>query len=245
MFLRRWSASGNDLDPIILLHESLGSVEQWRGFPAALAQATGRPVIAYDRLGFGSSSPREALPGVDFIREEAEVHFPAIVQALGISSCVLFGHSVGGGMALTMAALHPERCKAVITESAQAFVEPLTLAGIREAKLAFGNPEQFARLARYHGSKTQWVLDAWTETWLSPAFRSWSLDAWLPRVRCPVLAIHGDSDEYGSSAFPRRITEGVQGEARMEILATCGHVPHKEKEDEVLGLVASFLSGLQ
>lgn len=43
---------------IVLLHESLGSVALWKQFPQALANATGRQVIAYDRLGFGRSSQR-------------------------------------------------------------------------------------------------------------------------------------------------------------------------------------------
>jgi pimeloyl-ACP methyl ester carboxylesterase len=85
------------------------------------------------------------------------------------------------------------------------------------------------------------VLDAWTETWLSPAFRGWSLDASLAAVKCPVLAIHGDADEFGSAAFPRRIVDGVAGFSRMELLAGCGHVPHREQPERVLALVQDFL----
>jgi pimeloyl-ACP methyl ester carboxylesterase len=61
VFVRRW-AGGSDRAPIVLLHDSLGSVEQWRAFPQALATATHRDVIAYDRLGFGHSSARDAQP---------------------------------------------------------------------------------------------------------------------------------------------------------------------------------------
>jgi pimeloyl-ACP methyl ester carboxylesterase len=43
--------------PLVLMHDSLGSVDLWREFPAQLAAATGREVIAYDRLGFGHSDP--------------------------------------------------------------------------------------------------------------------------------------------------------------------------------------------
>lgn len=91
-----------------------------------------------------------------------------------------------------------------------------------------------------HGDKAQWVLDAWTKVWLDPAFAAWSLDRLLGEVDCPVLAIHGDSDEFGSTEFPRRITGGVSGPAEMAILEGCGHVPHREKPDEVLSLVDRF-----
>jgi pimeloyl-ACP methyl ester carboxylesterase len=240
VFVRRFSAPGVNRPPIILLHDSLGSVEQWRDFPAALSDATGREVIAYDRLGFGRSAARTRLPSVHFVREEAQGYFPALQRALGITDFVLFGHSVGGAMALSIAAVNGG-CRAVVTEAAQAFVEPRTLSGIEEAKKQFEQPGQFDRLVRWHGEKARWVLDAWTSVWLSPQFAAWSLDEELARVRCPVLAIHGDKDEFGSVEFPRRIAAGVKGPSQLALLAGCGHVPHRERKEEVLRLCASFL----
>ena len=242
VFVRRWNSTQNDRVPIVLLHDSLGSVDQWREFPAALAQATARPVVAYDRLGFGRSTRRAESPTVDFIREEAETFFPVISHALGIPNSLLFGHSVGGAMALVIAALHPGRCAAVVTEATQAFVEPRTISGIQAAKKAFGDAEQFARIVKWHGDKARWVLEAWTEVWLSPDFSSWSLDPYLGRVQCPVLAIHGDLDEYGSEEFPRRIAEEVGGPSELEILIGCGYVPHRDMENDVLRLTSSFIS---
>lgn len=242
VFVRQWKSDQDSKPPIILLHDSLGSVDQWRDFPAALAAKTSRTVIAYDRLGFGKSSLRTDAPSLDFINQEAEVYFPAIVRVLGLDGYILFGHSVGGAMAISIAAHDQVGCQAVITESAQAFVEERTLEGISAAKQAFQNEAQFSRLAKWHGERAQWVLDAWTEVWLDPQFRDWSLDACLKEVHCPVLAIHGDHDEFGSSEFPRRIANGVRGSSQMEIIAGCGHVPHKEKVEVVLGLVGDFLS---
>jgi pimeloyl-ACP methyl ester carboxylesterase len=241
VFVRRWAAGHGERHPIILLHDSLGSVEQWRDFPDALAAATGADVIAYDRLGFGRSAQRTRRPSVDFISEEAVTFFPPIRRALGITRFSLFGHSVGGAMALVIAASQDGACRAVITEAAQAFVEPRTLAGIRSAKAQFCVPDQFEKLVRWHRDKARWVLDAWTEVWLSPEFSSWDIDRYLLEVTCPVLAIHGDSDEFGSVEFPRRITSKVKGLAELAILAHCGHVPHRERKAEVLRLTASFL----
>ncbi len=243
LFVREWRPATLSHAPILLLHDSLGSVAQWREFPEALATTTGRAVIAYDRLGFGASSQRTEQLTVGFIDDEAEIYLPALAHALGLDAYLLFGHSVGGGMALAAAAARGSRCVAVITEAAQAFVEERTLAGIRAAREGFRDPAQFSRLEKWHGDKADWVLAAWTEVWLSSAFRDWSLDPYLSRVHCPVLAIHGDADEYGSEAFPRRITQGVSGPASMELLKGCGHVPHREREREVLALVQGFLEG--
>ena len=241
IFVRHWNSGLNNRPPIILLHDSLGSVELWRDFPEALAKATKRQVIAYDRLGFGRSTQRLERPSLDFINEEADTFFPAIQHALDITRFSLFGHSVGGAMALVIAASQSKGCEAVITESAQAFVEPRTLSGIRAAKTQFDDPDQFEKLAKWHGEKARWVLDAWTEVWLSPEFSSWNLDQHLGKVRSPVVAIHGDSDEYGSVEFPRRIVSKVKGPSELTILDQCGHVPHRERKEDVLHLTSSFL----
>ena len=244
IFVRRWSLGHHNRSPIILLHDSLGCVDLWRDFPEALARATTRDVIAYDRLGFGKSTPRLERPSAGFVFEEGEKFFPPIQHALGLTRFSLFGHSVGGAMAIVIAASQTEECEAVMTESAQAFVEPLTLSSISAAKERFSDPAQLAKIARWHGEKAPWVVDAWTGVWLSPEFRSWNLDHHLAQVRCPLLAIHGELDEYGSLEFPRRITSRVNGTAEMAILNECGHVPHRERKEEVLRLTSSFLERL-
>lgn len=242
LYVKQWQFANSVAAPIILLHDSLGSVAQWRGFPANLARATGRSVVAYDRLGFGQSTLQTLLPTPSFIADEAKLYLPAIAAALGLQAYVLLGHSVGGGMAFTNAAHQQEQCLAVISVAAQAFVEERTLLGIRAAEKALSGSEQFSRLARWHGERAQWVLDAWTKVWLAPAFRDWSLDAVLPNVRCPVLAIHGGEDEFGSQAFPKRIIKTVRGPAELVLLPLLGHVPHREDEEAVLHAVQAFLA---
>lgn len=242
LYAKRWrqGAGANNGVPIVLLHDSLGCVELWRDFPARLADTTGREVIAYDRLGFGRSDPYPGRLDRHFVHEEA-LSFDALRQALGIERCVVFGHSVGGGMAVAIAAAHPEVCTGLITESAQAFREDRTVEGILAAKRAFEAEGQVDRLRRYHGDKAPWVLSAWIDTWLAPDFADWNLDDELRRVRCPVLAIHGDGDEYGSLAHPQRIAALTAPHSALEILPGCGHVPHREQADAVLSRVAGWL----
>lgn len=241
LFARIWAPPQAAGSPIILFHDSLGSVELWRGFPAALAARTGRAVLAYDRLGFGQSDPLDDTLDMDFIADEAETFFPALRAELGIDRFVAFGHSVGGGMAVNCAAKFSDACDALITESAQAFVEDRTLQGIRAAQALFEDAAQVERLGRYHGDKARWVLAAWIDIWLSPAFSSWSLDPVLPRVTCPLLAIHGADDEYGSPRHPERIGRLASGPVRIEVMPDTRHVPHREREAAVLGLIAGFL----
>lgn len=230
--------------PIVLLHDSLGSIELWRSFPKTLSESAGRKVIAYDRLGFGRSDPRQGRLGRDFVGEEAEVFFPVLREHLGFDRFILFGHSVGGGMAAHIAARFAGYCDALITEAAQAFVEERTVQGISAARDAFRQPGQLQRLQKYHGDKAQWVFDAWAETWLDPAFAGWNLDAVLPRVKCPVLAIHGEEDEYGSTLHTQKIAALAGGPSRYEIIAGAFHVPHREQEQAIADLVADFIASI-
>lgn len=246
LFAKRWRGRAEaEADagpcPIVLLHDSLGCVDLWRDFPARLAQAAQRDVIAYDRLGFGRSDRHPGQLGEAFVRDEAEHALSALREQLGVDAFIAFGHSVGGGMAVACAARFSAQCRALVTIAAQAFVEDRTLAGIRDADRTFAEPGQLDRLARYHGDKAEWVLRAWVDTWLAPAFRDWNLDDLLPRVRCPALAIHGEHDEYGSLRHPDRIAALSGGASSVEILRDCGHVPHREHPQAVLDAVTGFL----
>ncbi len=243
LFVREWPADADAaLPPLVLLHDSLGCVELWRDFPARLREATGRRVIAYDRAGFGRSDARVEPPSREFVAEEATTWFPRLREALGLGRFALLGHSVGGGMAVHIAAQHADACAALVTIAAQAFVEARTLDGLRAARVAFAEPAALERLVRYHGDKAPWVLAAWLDTWLDPAFAGWSLAPVLPAVRCPVLALHGELDEYGSATHPRLIGELAAGPVSVQILPGMGHVPQREQPDDVVRRVAGFLA---
>ena len=232
--------------PIILLHDSLGSIAQWRDFPAILADTLNRPVIAYDRLGFGQSNPHPNPPSYEFISQQAQMEFPQIKDALDINEYYLLGHSVGGAMAVNIAAID-KNCQGIITLAAQAFVEQRTLEGIKAAQKAFANDKQFSRLKKWHGEKTQWVLDAWINIWLDEKFANWSLDYCISDVACKVLAIHGELDEFGSRDFAHFIANNSGKKStnkltnRAIILEDCGHIPHKEKQQQVLSAIKAFI----
>jgi pimeloyl-ACP methyl ester carboxylesterase len=244
LYAQRWTpAADTGRAPLLLFHDSLGCVALWRDWPAALAQATGRSVVAYDRLGFGRSDPCSDTLTPAFVQHEAAANLPALCEQLGLHQFVAFGHSVGGGMAMHVAAHAGPRCVGLVTESAQVFAEDHTLAGIRSARTQFADPAQLERLARYHGTKARWVVDAWTDTWLASDFADWSLDAVLPQVHCPALVMHGRQDEFGTLLHPQRIAAGLAGPVQT-LLLDCGHVPHRELPEPVLAAVADWLRPL-
>jgi len=241
VYVKKWLPETISTDvPLVLLHDSLGSVDLWKDFPLVLAESQSRCVIAYDRLGFGKSDSRDALPSFEFIEEEAIKYFPKIKENLSLKSYVIFGHSVGGGMAVNIAASDPD-CRALITVSAQAFVEDITIKGIEDAKQLFKRSGQLERLEKWHGSKANWVLHAWTDIWLSADFANWNLQPSISKVSCPVLVIHGENDEFGSSKFPEFISTNTAGHSTMLLLNNCGHMPHKEKPREVNDAIEKFL----
>ena len=83
-----------DQPTIVMLHEGLGSITQWRDFPDRIHVATGLPVVAYDRSGYGRSESGPAQYGPDFMHREALEILPALLQNFEISQPILLGHSL-------------------------------------------------------------------------------------------------------------------------------------------------------
>ncbi len=144
-------------------------------------------------------------------------------------------------MAIAGAAEFGERCSGLITESAQIFPEENIFEGIRRARLHFvPGTSQYERLTKYHAGKTDWVVRSWIDTWLSPEFVL-ELTPYINELSCPVLALHGDRDEYGSTAQPERLCELAGGSTHLHIFRGCGHVPHREQPAKVLDALVAFL----
>ena len=227
---------------LVFLHEGLGSIGQWKGFPAALVAATGLPGLVYERWGFGGSAPLLLPRPTDYLNREAEEALPEVLAACGIARPLLVGHSDGGSIALLYAAAHPESPVACITEAAHVFVEEVTLAGIREADEVWRTTNLRERLARYHGEQAETVFRGWTETWLRDDFRHWRMTDLLPAITCPLLVIQGADDQYGTEAQVEAIVQGSAGPARPLLVPNCGHAPHAEQPEVVLQAMAGFIA---
>jgi pimeloyl-ACP methyl ester carboxylesterase len=232
-----WVGPGAPERPLlVLLHEGLGSIAMWRDFPARLCAALGCRGLVYSRPGYGRSTPRPAGEtwAPDYLHRQALDLLPALLDALEVRRpCVLFGHSDGGSIALIHAARLPERVAALVVLAPHIFVEPVALAGIRAARASYGaSPEMRQRLARYHDDVDS-AFFGWNDAWLAPAFAAWNIEALLGDIRCPVLAIQGEEDEYGTFAQIDGIAARVPATTLLK-LADCGHVPHRDRPAEVI-----------
>jgi pimeloyl-ACP methyl ester carboxylesterase len=234
-----------DLPSIVMLHEGLGSVAMWKDFPERVARATGRGVVVWSRRGYGRSTPIDGPRGIRYMHDEALVTLPALLDALGFEEPVLFGHSDGASIALLCAgspAAAARPVSGVIAMAPHVRVEDVAVESIAAAKLAWDETDLRARLARYHDDPDG-AFRGWNDIWLHPEFRDWNIEACLAAIRCPVLAIQGEDDEYGTMDQVERIARVVP-DTEIVRLADCRHSPHRDQPEAVLDAVARFVGRL-
>jgi pimeloyl-ACP methyl ester carboxylesterase len=228
--------------PLVMLHEGLGSLAMWRDFPAQLAAATGCAVVAYSRRGYGRSEPLAQPRTVRYMHEEAQQVLPELLQRLEITRPVLFGHSDGGSIALIHAGSgHP--VAGIVALAPHVMVEELSIASIAAARTAFTSTDLRARLARYHDD-VDGAFWGWNDIWLQPDFRAWNIEEFLPRIECPILALQGEEDEYGTMEQIERIARAAHTVELVRI-ASCRHSPHRDQPATVLERVARWLAPLK
>ena len=233
-----------DAPLMVFLHEGLGSVAMWRDFPQRLCAALGCAGLVYSRPGYGRSTPRatDEAWGVDFMHHQAHAVLPALLRALGIDAAHtppwLFGHSDGGSIALLHAARYPQQVAGAIVLAPHIMVEAMGLASIERARQAYLSADLRERLARYHDDPDS-AFWGWNRIWLDPAFRDWTIESDLARITCPLLAIQGLEDEYGTLTQIRGIAQRAPQTELLE-LADCGHSPHRDQADALIAAVNHF-----
>jgi len=235
-----WCGEGSGA-PVIMLHEGLGSLAMWKDFPQRLAAVTGRRVLAYSRFGYGWSDPIRERRRPDFMHREALDVLPELLQRLGVTRPILFGHSDGGSIALIHAAAAP--VAGVVAIAPHVFVEAFSLAEIRLARRAFEEGDLGARLARYHRDPGAAFL-GWNDIWLDPVFEAWTIEDLLPQIGCPVLAVQGEDDEYGTMEQIERIGRMCPGASLLKLPA-CGHSPHRQQPEALLEGARAFVTGIR
>jgi pimeloyl-ACP methyl ester carboxylesterase len=222
--------------PIVLLHEGLGSVGLWRDVPQQLAEATGARVVAFSRHGHGDSDPPPRPRTPNFMHEEAREVLPELFAALEVTDPVLVGHSDGASIALIYAAEHPGCAVAVMAP--HVFVEQICLDEIAGVKVIYEEQGLREKMARRHRDPDA-AFYGWNSVWLHPEFPRWSIEDLLPSITCPVLAIQGVDDQYGTLAQLDKIEAGVSGPVeRLHLQAQ--HAPQLEAPEETLSALAAF-----
>lgn len=236
-----WGSASGDEPVVVFLHEGLGSVAQWRAVPGRVHAATGWPVFAYDRWGYGHSTPAPEGFGVRYMHGEAMELLPRVLAAAGIERSVLVGHSDGGSIALIATGSGAVDAEGVVVIAPHIIVEPECAAGI--VSIEAQRRRVVAGLAKYHAQPAV-TFAAWNDVWLDPEFQSWDIREYLPTIPCPVLAIQGADDEYATAAQVTGIDAVVPDSRGVVLLADCGHATHHHQPDEVIRLVAEFVTSL-
>jgi len=227
---------------IVMLHEGLGSIALWKDFPELLVARTGCCVLLYSRYGHGSSDKLMEKRPVTFMHHEGEVVLPELLDKLAIARPILLGHSDGGSIALIFAGKHPDAVRGLILEAPHVFVEDLSVASITEAKMNYPSTELPQKLARHHAhvDATFW---GWNDIWLDPDFRSWNIEEYLAAIRCPVLCIQGEEDEYGTIAQVEAIKAQVP-QTEIVMVPNCRHSPHRDQSEQTLERMVEFVTRL-
>lgn len=238
---RCWGPAPDQAPTIILLHEGLGSCDLWRDFPEKLAAATGYGVFAYSRAGYGQSDPAELPLPLDFIEREALNVLPLVLDAIGLQNGLLLGHSDGASIAAFYAgSVQDFRLTGACLIAPHFFTEPMGLAAISQAKIAFDTGNLHKRLSKHHRNAED-MFRSWNGAWLHPGFKAWNIEEVIPYIRVPVLAIQGRDDQYGTLAQIKALEEQLYSPFEMAIIDGCKHAPQLEKPEEVLAAIRKFL----
>jgi pimeloyl-ACP methyl ester carboxylesterase len=216
----------------------------WRDFPAALCEALQCRGLVYSRPGYGQSTPRAADEawGTDFMHRQAYEVLPALLKALGVVTSQdkpwLFGHSDGGSIALLFAASFPDQLAGAIVVAPHILVEEVSVTSIAETRSAYLQTGLRQRLARHHADVDS-AFWGWNDIWLHPEFHDWNITQDLKSITCPLLAVQGVNDEYGTLEQVRRIAR-VTPKCSVVELADCGHSPHRDQKDRLIEAVNHF-----
>ena len=228
---------------IVFLHEGLGSVAMWRDFPSQVAARTGHSVLVYSRAGYGRSSDIRGRRSVSFMHTEALEILPDFLDKLGVVNPILFGHSDGGSIALILAGAIDRPVTGLVVVAPHVIVEDVCIDRIRQAVGAFASSDMERKLSRYHTNPKS-TFCRWSEVWLDPAFSGWSIEEYLPTITCPILAIQGEDDEFGTMEQIDCIAR-LAPQVETLKLAKCRHSAHRDQPEAVLRAVDGFISALR
>jgi len=198
------------------------------------------PAILYSRYGYGNSDVLQEARNPRFMHDEAMQVLPELLEELSIREPVLIGHSDGGSIAILYAgAGNPAR--GLVLLAPHVFVEDQSIMSIAAAKIAFETTDLPQRLAQHHkdAAKTFW---GWNDIWLRPDFRDWNIEEYLPNIMCPMLAIQGYEDEYGTMAQIDAVAAQCPGKVETLRLQNCRHSPHRDQPEAVIDAISGFLS---
>jgi len=237
--------SGGNGVPVVLLHANTGSSRSWElQFPAFTA--AGFRVIAYDRRGWGRSTPQPgAEPGT------AADDLRALMKFLGINRFHLVATAGGGFVAYDYALSFPEQLRSlVVSNSVGGMQDPDYLelhqrlrppefaampAEIREVGPAYraANPEGTRRWIELEKMGRQ-------PNAMAQPFRNQMRFAMLESIKLPTFLITGDADMFAPPPFLKMFTSRIKG-AHILVIPEAGHSSYWEKPEVFNKAVLDFI----
>ncbi len=238
---------GGEGQPLLLIHGMGSSCGSWRRVMAPLAEQF--KVFAPCTPGLGDSGrpPREYA-----FEEYAEAMFN-FMDAVGLDSALVMGHSLGGMLTAQMAATRPERVRAAVMEGCPAWTDEFR-AGFPEQMAAVANedgspkPYSMEELKALYYAPTEETLKEFNADRLKPG--TWSM-AWsrslaafdirgaIAKVRAPSLVVFGEAETFRDQE--QYFVDSIPG-SRLAIIPKSAHTPHQEMPEEFLGEVLPFLN---
>jgi pimeloyl-ACP methyl ester carboxylesterase len=255
-------AGGNEAagPPVLLLHGSgpgVTGTANWR--PVIPGLSEDRRVLAPDQLGFGGTATGEQLT---YGRAAWTAHALALLDILGVGTVDVIGNSMGGAVALSLAAARPAAVRRIVLMGSMGVAMALPSGlntvwgyspGVEQMREVIGLfaynrgliTDELVEM-RYQASLSPLVRDSWQAMFPEPRQR-WVDDlalsgAELNAITAPVLLVHGRDDRV----VPWRVSSAqlvdLLPDARLHLLGNCGHWTMIEKTAEFLGVVRPFLA---
>lgn len=249
--------------PLVLIHGFLVSHREW--LPMLPALTRDFRVIALDLPGFGQSE-KPARGGYPYTREAFAETVADLMSHLGVARAHVCGHSMGGSIALTLAADRPELVDRLVVIDSACFPFDVPLKG-RLPLLPVVGPFLFKKLygralLRDYFRNEVWSghpgmdlaqVDAYFDAFDPPEAREAayaclrtttdlaSLGPKIPRVRAKTLVVWGDDDRIFPLALGQRLAREIPA-ARLRVVAHSGHAPNEEHPAATAELVTEFLA---
>jgi pimeloyl-ACP methyl ester carboxylesterase len=244
---------------VVLMHGFASSIVTWRDVMPALARD--HDVIALDFPGFGGSEIREGLPPSAYPGLVA-----GLMEGLGLPRASLVGNSLGAGVAVVVAARHPQRVDRLVLIDSVGYNlasadRPwlLRVAGRKPvARLVEALPlrRRLVTLAlRQIFDDDRLVTRERIDEYVAPLLRPGAVaaaqallasgdDLGLPavvaQVRAPTLVLWGRDDQWIPAEQADRFLAAIPG-SRKVVIERCGHMPQEERPAEVSRLLEEFL----
>jgi len=227
---------------LVFLHEGLGCVAQWRNFPEQLCQTAGLNGFVYSRQGYGASDPIPLPRPVEYMHHEGLNVVSPVLEAAGITSAILIGHSNGGSIAVIHAgAVKDPKVKAIMLMATHVFNEESVVKSIQEAKIAYDTSDLRQGLAKYHGDNVDCAFRGWNDVWLHPDFWLWNIEEFLPGIEIPTLVMQGADDQYGSVAQVKAIEAGLNCPTETVLIEDAKHSPHLDQPSTTIEAMVNFI----